>query len=106
MKQEKNSIKQLRGMICVQPTQMKGKKQKSRMSKKSREDNNEEDDMAFNRSKKTYFKRIRQYLDSGSEDEMANSPVPPKPPAIALANSKLSSPSQITVLYFYFIFVN
>ncbi|KAK4024530.1 hypothetical protein OUZ56_009951 [Daphnia magna] len=65
------------------------------MSKFSREDKNEDDDMAINRSKKTSFKRIRQFPASGSEDEMANSPVPPKPPAIALANTKLSSQSNL-----------
>ncbi|XP_045024869.1 uncharacterized protein LOC116932937 [Daphnia magna] len=65
------------------------------MSKFSREDKNEDDDMAINRSKKTSFKRIRQFPASGSEDEMANSSVPPKPPAIALANTKLSSQSNL-----------
>ncbi|KAK4007817.1 hypothetical protein OUZ56_012969 [Daphnia magna] len=65
------------------------------MSKFSREDINEDDVMAINRSKKTSFKRIRQLPASGSEDEMANSPVPPKPPAIALANTNLSSQSNL-----------
>ena len=101
MKQEKNSIKQLRGMICVQPAQMKEKNRKSRMSKFSREDKNEGDGMAINRSKRPSFKRIQQYPSSASEDKMANSPVPPKPPAIALANTKLSSQRQVTVLYFF-----
>lgn len=92
--------------LCTTDADERKKTRKSRMSKFSREDKNEDDDMAINRSKKTSFKRIRQFPASGSEDEMANSPVPPKPPAIALANTKLSSQSQITVLYFFLIFVN
>ncbi len=84
--------------LCTTDADERKKTRKSRMSKLSREDKNE-DDMAVNRSKKTSFKRIRQYPASGSEDEMANSPVPPKPPAIALANTKLSSQSQITELF-------
>jgi hypothetical protein len=59
-------------------------KPENRDVRKSREDLNEEDDMAINRSKKTSLKRIRQYPASGSEEEMANSPVPPKPPAILI----------------------
>lgn len=88
--------------LCTTDADERKKTRKSRMSKLSREDKNE-DDMAVNRSKKTSFKRIRQYPASGSEDEMANSPVPPKPPAIALANTKLSSQSQITELFLIFV---
>ncbi|KZS01128.1 Uncharacterized protein APZ42_002302, partial [Daphnia magna] len=81
--------------LCTTDADERKKTRKSRMSKFSREDKNEDDDMAINRSKKTSFKRIRQFPASGSEDEMANSPVPPKPPAIALANTKLSSQSNL-----------